>query len=243
VVGARREEPRATVLGHDPKLSHDVLAGVLLRQIAPEPEPADGAQFGGVVQHATTHPGDLVQPLLGVRAILAEVMQVRGVVESVADPCPGARGDDLREHGSVPELDRALMRTVVAHETQSDDRRTHEAAARVADRSDEPADQRRLEVDVVVEEQHVRGTGTVEERLTMFGEASTGHVADERCGVITDVEDAGRGHDFGHALDGLVNRALVGDDDAERRVILPGEARQGDGESARATVGRDKDID
>ncbi|HET8784386.1 MAG TPA: hypothetical protein VFM38_02035 [Candidatus Limnocylindrales bacterium] len=241
--GTRREEARPAVLGHHSELGHHILAGVLLRQIAPEPEPTDGAEPRGVVEHATTDPRHLVQPLLGVRPLAAEVLQVRGVVEAVADPCPGARGDDLRKHGSVPELDRALLRPVVAHEAQPDDRGAHEAAAGVAERPDEPADERRLEIDVVVEEQHVRGTGTIEQRLAMFGEPTTGHVTDERDRVIPGLEDARRRRDLHDVLDRLVGRTLIGDDDAERRVILPGEARQGDGKSGRAAVRRDQDID
>jgi hypothetical protein len=197
VVGTGREQARAAVLRHHPELRHDVLSGVLFGKVAPEPKAADCAQLGGVVQDAAADPGDLVEPLLVLRAVVAKVVEVGGVVESVADPCPGARGDDLREHGPVPELDRSLVRPVVADEAQPHDRGTHEAATGVADRADEAADQRRLEIDVVVQEQHVRRTGTVQERLAMLREAAARDVADQGDGMALGLEDTRQGDDLG----------------------------------------------
>ncbi|HET9084907.1 MAG TPA: hypothetical protein VFN41_10960 [Candidatus Limnocylindrales bacterium] len=229
VICARREQARAAVLRHHPQLRHDVLARVLRRQVPPEAEPADRAQLRSVIQHAPADPGDLVEAARVAPALVTQVLQVRGVVESVADPCAGPRGDDLRQHGSVPELDRALVRPIVVEEAQPDHGGAHEPAAGVPERPDEAAEQRRLEVDVVVQEQHVRRTGTFQERLAVFGKTSTRHVSDELDRVAVCLQDACHGGDLGHGRRGLILGALVGDDDTERRVILGGETRQGHG--------------
>ena len=174
VVGPGREQPRAAVLRHHPQLCDDVLAGVLDGKVGPEIEAADCAELGRVVEDAAADPGDLVEPVFVRRTLVPQSLEVRAVMESVTDPCPGARGDDLREHGPVPELDRPLVWLVVAQIAQPDDGGTDEAAAGATKRSDEAPDERRFEVDVVVQEQDIRGNRQREERLTMFSEATAG---------------------------------------------------------------------
>ena len=63
----------------------------------------------------------------------------------------------------------------------------------------------------------------------MFGEAAARHMSDEVHRVAVRLEDARHRGDLGHAAGRFIVRTLVGDDDTERRVILRGQTRQGNG--------------
>jgi hypothetical protein len=88
VVGPRGDQATAAEVGHYPQLGQHVFATMLYRQVAPEAEATDRSKFGGVVQHATAHPGDLVHTLmLGLYAQPPlEMEQIARIVQLVPLP-------------------------------------------------------------------------------------------------------------------------------------------------------------
>ena len=209
-----------------------------------EREAADVAALGGVVEDAAADPGDAV----GARALaregeaLLQVVDVRGAVQAVALPRRCPRLHVLGLDAVLEELDRLLLPADIPEEAQADQRRADEPAAFPLDRRDEALDEVGLEDDVVVDEERVGGARLVEEELALLGHPSPREVLVELDLVPERAEHA---HDRLH----LAHRRcievlrLVGDDDPRSTVGLRDQARERDGESRRAAVGGNEDVE
>src|SRR5690606_32826166 len=108
--------------------------------------------------------------------------------------------DRLRLDGPVPELDRLFVRTVIVDEAQSDQRAADEAATLLDDRRAQPFGEIGFDDDVVVEKQHVRREGLLEQELSLFREPAAREMAVDLDAVALRAQ---------HAHDGLRDRKSV----------------------------------
>ena len=116
----------------------------------------------------------------------------------------------LRTHKAIPELHDLLMRPHVVAMRQPGREGAHESAALGAQRLQESLSHPGFHEHVVVEVEHGRGGGALQQEVALLGDAVDLRAAMPFDGPAADLDDAAQGLDDLRAVGRLP--ALVGDD-------------------------------
>jgi hypothetical protein len=137
----------------------------------------------------------------------------------------------------LPELDRLLVAPLILQVAEADDRRAHEATALLPYRSQQEANDVRLEDNVVIQEERKRRLALLEEELTMLGHAQSRQAAVQLHLMAVEAEQPQHRRHLGRGqrVDAF---ALVGGDDSKVPVGLLAQTRKRDSQAAgRSKVG------